>query len=124
MKHAGSRMAAVVVWSVATFAGSLAMAGSATAAPSCPSGALCIWENANYSGAATYQIIGADFASGECVRLTADWDNRISSVINKSQRSLTFFDDGSCQGSGFTLPPMAQIAELGSLNDRISSIRV
>ena len=124
MKLAGGRMAAVVALGMVAFTGSLTMASPASAAASCPTGALCIWDAVNYTGAGSSQIIGADFLPGECVALTAEWDNRISSLINMSDRSLTFFDSGNCQGSGFTLPPRAQVANLGTLSDRISSIRV
>ena len=124
MKLAGGRMAAVVALGMVAFTGSLVMAGPASAAASCATGELCIWDSVNYTGAGAAQIIGADFLPGECVTLPAEWDNRISSLINNSDRSLTFFDSGNCQGSGPTLPPRAQIANLGTLNDRITSIRV
>ena len=116
------KRSSLIVAAVASMLGA-GLAAPASAA-SCPSGAICIWDGTGYSGPANAQVLGPDFVSGECTALTSDWDNRISSLINRSSRTLTFYDGAGCTGGSFTLPNMAQVANLGSFDNRISSIRV
>jgi hypothetical protein len=90
----------------------------------CPANALCYWEHANYGGTALYGTLGQDFPSGACAEFPPGWNDRISSLVNTSDRNLVFYTDANCQGASFTLPPGSQSGDLRDFNDQITTVRI
>jgi peptidase inhibitor family I36 len=101
----------------------LAEAGPASAAGSdCPNGDVCFWDAPNYSGEGRFIPINGP--SGWGGNIEPAWNDRASSIVNRSGRTITFFFDNDQRGPGFPLPPNGWAGNLGSFDNQISSLAI
>jgi hypothetical protein len=93
----------------------------ASAAPSCPSGRVCMWENANFGGSewTTAPAYG-------CYNFPYAWEKNImSSVYNNTAYSISFYDGDNCTGVtlGGYVNGGAYLNAGSLINDRANSFR-
>jgi hypothetical protein len=93
-------------------------------ASDCPANALCMWENPNFTGTGIYDTLGQKFPSGACAALPTDWNDRISSLVNTSDRNLVFYVDANCKGASFIMPPGTQLPNLGSFDEKVTTVKL
>lgn len=104
----------------------IALAGSAQAAPNCPSGYACAWKDRNYltAGSSTSRVQFEN--SIKDLTQFAGWDNQITSLYNNGNVNPTYwFTDINYGGSRLKVGLKAGYSELNTqnslFNDRISS---
>ncbi|MEU9408266.1 peptidase inhibitor family I36 protein [Streptomyces sp. NPDC048281] len=122
------RIAKVVTSALTTVIASLVIplsgATSASAAvQDCPSGAFCLWSDANFSGV---MLVPSSVGTGWAYFGTRNFNDLATSGRNNSSAAWCVFDDINYQGALLAyFPPNTQISVLSSdLNDRASSARV
>ncbi|MBF8188521.1 peptidase inhibitor family I36 protein [Nonomuraea sp. K274] len=106
----------------------LSPAASASSSP-CPHNRICIFENAGFHGGHKSYNRGTDVLTFNTLEqvfsdrvLTND---KISSVINNTNRRITFYSEAGCKGRYLRIPPYTQVRDLNRyhFNDTISSLR-
>jgi hypothetical protein len=93
--------------------GPVSSAGAAEPEP-CPfSGALCLYDGTNFTGA-RFNVRSLD-PNGTCVSLVDHgWTDRARSAINNNSRSAVMFANDDCIGDPYQVPGGTTIVDFGS----------
>ena len=116
------RMAVGVAAAVPLVTGlGLVTASPASAALDCPAGEACVYSDGGYNGEGALAKV-RDLPSGGCFNVGAQWNDRVSSMINNTGRYWKVYTNVNCQGEIGYVPPSGNLPVIaGNLNDRISS---
>lgn len=101
--------------------------GSAALADiACPATKLCTYWDTFYHGAMYYYSVDI-LPNNHCIWIGQPWTNQISSMKNRSGRTVRFYTNGSCNSVlSWTLVPGENAADLGLtvFNDNFESVKV
>jgi len=118
----GSAVLGVVGTLAITFT---AFTGTASAAlsdcydPGYPHTKLCMWIDANFSGG-WFAVI--DPSVGVCHSVATGYNDSISSIYNRTNSTLYYYQDGGCSGYLGVMDPHQALSYVGNAaNDKISS---
>jgi hypothetical protein len=79
-------------------------------------GGILVWDGVNFTG------LKKDLQASP--NLTAQgFNDKISSIRNNTQKTWVFYTNANFTGRGFELRPGKQLSNLGSFNNRISSMK-
>jgi hypothetical protein len=79
-------------------------------------GGIFVWDGANFTGPRRDLQ-----ASPNLIR--QGFNDKISSIRNNTQKTWVFYTNANFTGRGFDLRPGQQLSNLGSFNNRISSMK-
>ncbi|MCW5815859.1 MAG: peptidase inhibitor family I36 protein [Labilithrix sp.] len=93
---------------------------SSALASSCSAGYACIYQHSKFGG----RLL--QFRDGGCQNLGGkyNFNDRASSIRNRTGRTLRLYKDANCKGSTRTFGPGEQTQSLGGFGDEASSIRI
>lgn len=119
-------LAALGVVLLVTFGLNFATASTASAAPYCQNGYVCIYEHTGGNGASSWYSA----SYGTCINLSSAWNDRASSVRNGMPFGVRLWQNSNCSGWAVGLGPecggclSSYINDLGGywFNDTASSI--
>jgi hypothetical protein len=96
----------------------VAFTGAANAGTPCYAPWLCLYEHARSEG----NQINFYNPGTTCTNLPTPWNDRVSSIHNKTAYPIEFFHHAWCSGISTTVPGNGYIGSYGSLfNDEITS---
>lgn len=101
----------------------MAVAPLASAAPSCTSGRVCIWNTASYGGDT---VAMSSPGVGACKTMPYSWAKNMmsSSYNNISGRTIWWYDGDGCTGAMLFAQPPGYTATPSSANNRANSFQV
>src|SRR4051812_42336576 len=116
-----AQKSATAIASLATLLGfSFGVAPLASAAPSCASGHVCLWDTSNFGG----DTVSMTAPSSGCKTIPYAWaKNILSSAYNNSSHDIFWYDGDGCTGAYlFSMSHPSYTAQLGSsVNNRANS---
>lgn len=86
----------------------------------CPSGYVCLWQDAEYKGRRVqWSDPGCKILGG-----ARGFNDETSSWYNRNSRSVRFYWDTGCTGKSFVASPGERAPHMGNWGDEVSSICV
>jgi len=122
-----------IIRTIASLASSLALMvgftissaapASAVTLPDCPSGRVCIWDGANFTGS---ELTMTSPGTGQCKTIPYAWaKNMASSFFNNTGHTVWWYDPDSCGGAPIMETPNGAVGNVGSAaNNKINSFYV
>ncbi len=95
------------------------------AAADCSAGKACIWQDGEFNSSSRWAAQDiSSFSSGICINVLPDWNDKISSASNRTNRNIIFYADADCKGASLVFAPNTQLGNFGTFNDKTSSVKV